>query len=228
MAIFKSPSDPMRNRAAMIDLETTDTKESAAIISIGALIFDPYHLDTTKTIHRYSFYEVIDMTTCMAAGLTSSADTIKWWSEQSDEARIAYNKAITGDGAPLNHVLNRLRRFFEGNAPPTTVWARSPDFDCKILEHACKKTEERFPFSFWQYRCCRTIGDLAWPNGDAPTLRTGTAHNAFDDCVTQALMVQQGHMRLGLCQTWDKSYDAEMKEYGSHHWCGRCAEKYTG
>lgn len=76
---------------------------------------------------------------------------------------------------------------------PQRVWAKDPDFDVVILRNAFAQIGEMFPFKFWETRSVRTITELAYPDGDPPPIGVGVAHNAKDDAIRQALMVQHCH-----------------------------------
>jgi len=83
---------------------------------------------------------------------------------------------------------------------PTCFWANSPSFDYVILEQATKSLGMRWPFFFSWYRDTRTLYDVAWPNGpeDRPQTNAGVHHDARDDAIAQALMVQAAYKEIGL------------------------------
>jgi len=159
----------------MIDLETLDTKPSAAFITVGACQFDPDTGEIGKT-----FYKRVDWGGAMDGGRTVSPETLKWWLAQSDGAR----EEICKDGEPLQIVLDDLRGFLGRGA---IVWGNGATFDISILEHAYKF---KAPWQFWNVRDVRTIVDLSSHLVDKRTLKfQGTAHNALDDAVHQARYV---------------------------------------
>jgi hypothetical protein len=81
---------------------------------------------------------------------------------------------------------------------PTRIWAKGPDFDCTKLDRACEKLKIKDPFFFSTRRCVRTAQDLAFPDGELPQFTTGVHHDARDDAVNQALMIQACYRALGL------------------------------
>ena len=81
------------------------------------------------------------------------------------------------------------------------VWAKGPDFDCKILQHACEAVSIPYPFHFSNHRCVRTIIDVAFPDPDQRPEFTGVAHDARDDAINQALSVQMAYQALRLNHT---------------------------
>ena len=68
-----------------LDLETLGSEGSPVVLSIGL-----YHMkdeiEEEPDITRL-FVGNIDIDSCLKAGLTVSGSSLKWWFEQSDEAR---------------------------------------------------------------------------------------------------------------------------------------------
>ncbi|EPZ8044467.1 3'-5' exoribonuclease domain-containing protein, partial [Escherichia coli] len=88
----------------MIDIETMGKNPNAAIISIGAIFFDPQTGDMGP-----EFSKTIDLDT---AGGVIDRDVIKWWLKQSREAQ----SAILTDEIPLDDALLQLREFIAENS----------------------------------------------------------------------------------------------------------------
>jgi len=171
----------------MVDIETLSTEATAAVLAIGAVMFNPRGGDEEDTLVE-TFFIRISLDSNEKYDRHMSSGTIKWWMSQSEDART---KTFSGDMSPLNFALRDFGtwcRTFE--TQPTRIWAKSPDFDCSILEHACKTTHQDWPFKFWDTRCVRTITELAYPEGNAPKIGVGVAHDALDDAKRQVLMVQ--------------------------------------
>jgi DNA polymerase III epsilon subunit-like protein len=66
----------MPDRHVMVDLETLDTQISAAIVSIGAVVFDPRGEDYQET-----FSLTIDEKSNRWHGRTVSDATLEWWAQ---------------------------------------------------------------------------------------------------------------------------------------------------
>jgi exodeoxyribonuclease VIII len=214
-AIFAPPATKAEltptNTHLMADIETLGTCPRSAVLTIGAVLFDPRKQDDVGALERRGLLRRVSMNDALTHG-TVDPDTIKWWFEQDDKA---IKELVTGEIVSLKTALEELRqyavhrwvkgddKFFAGHSQypiATTIWANSPNFDCTILEHACRQVGEVFPFKFFQYRDVRTLKDLAWPNGpdSIPKFASGTKHNALSDAVSQALIVQAGYKQLGL------------------------------
>lgn len=205
----------MRNHIeAMVDLETLGTKDGSPIITIGACLFNPYIQNTYEALLPYSINIKIDMEDAVKNSEGIDPSTVKWWFGQKDEAIKAL---ITGEMVNLRTALTQLFAFLTSRTTgeshirllpvPERIWAKSPDFDCKMLQYACERTNQIYPFKYFNQRCVRTIVDAAWPDGEdaRPVFKTGVHHDARDDAINQALMVQAAHRALN--RHWD---DAEF------------------
>ena len=72
----------------MVDIETMGTDPKAAVITIGACIFDPFGADTEDTISTdQRFSTTISFQDNQKHGRTFDADTLAWWLRQSKEAQ---------------------------------------------------------------------------------------------------------------------------------------------
>lgn len=210
---------PQTNIHAMVDLETFGTNKEAPIITIGAVLFDPWRQDSGEALYRRAFLRRVTVESSLAACPKVDAATLQWWFTQPDEAI----KQLVGDDAiALRQALIDFRMycfdrfpkgnelFFEGHSAypqACMVWAKDPDFDCVILDHAYRAVGELNNWQFWQNRSVRTIQDLAWPEGQEqrPDFHAGVGvkHDARADAVSQALMVQAAYLKLGLSKKPD-------------------------
>lgn len=151
----------------MIDLETLSTDNDAAIVSIGAVMFDNLTIGS-------EFYITIDAESCEKLGLTISASTVKWWMSQE-------NKTDTFKGTcSLPTALVALSDWLPDDVK---VWCNGVDFDSVILTNAYKACGLILPWKYYNSRCYRTVKNLA---PDIALKRIGLAHNALDDAMSQA------------------------------------------
>ena len=220
MSFFNSKPKPERedvktNIHVMIDLETMGTKHGSPILTIGAVLFDPHEQDNVHSLESRSFLRRVDIADAFTNSNGADPETLKWWLQQDDAAikALVEGETVTLRQALLdfrNYCVDRNaeleRKFFpnwSGFPVACIVWAKAPDFDCKMMEAAAAFCGEKFPFMFYQYRCVRTLQDLAWPNGpnDVPKFAAGTLHDARADAVNQALVVQAGYKELGLAKS---------------------------
>src|SRR4051812_7363655 len=121
------------------DLETLDTKASAVILSIGAVIFDEDNL-----------YESIKLNLSIEEqlrwGRTIGASTLLFWFGQSGEARLA----ATINPVPLMRGLALFQSFLPGYKTP--LWANGQDFDLGILGNLYDTISVKRP---WDYNMGR-------------------------------------------------------------------------
>lgn len=170
----------------MIDLETLATSSDAAILTIGAVRFDPFGDDLIEPSCE-KFYVKVDLDSCDRIGLVTHQDTIEWWSRQSKEAQ---DEAFSEEGRiDIVEAMNQLYKFCWG---AKRVWSHGAAFDVVICEHIFKKINKAIPWNFWQVRCTRTLFDIGINPKRPPVLK----HHALEDAWNQAVGVQNVFKRL--------------------------------
>lgn len=163
----------------MIDIETLGTSSNAAIISLGACVFDPI-----KGIVEETFYEVIDPDSSLNAGGIMDLSTVKWWLEQSLEAQMIFRTAGNSIYVVLEAFTNWLNKIrLSTMTNNLSIWGNGSDFDNVILANAYRRLGMPVPWSHKENRCYRTMYNL-FP--EIPFQREGIAHNAIHDAFTQA------------------------------------------
>lgn len=170
----------MAKTHTMIDLETLATSSDAAILTIGAVKFDPFGSVADFT-NNDKFYAKVDLDSCNELNLTVSDDTINWWATQSKEAQDeAFGPT---DRIHIEDAFQDLYKFCWGSQ---YVWSNGAAFDIVICETVFKRIPKKIPWDFWQVRDVRTMFDL----GIDPQRPQVTAHNALEDALAQAISVQ--------------------------------------
>lgn len=157
----------------MIDIETLGTRPGDTILSIGAVKF------SVDGGIEEEFHLTIDAESCKAAGLKAQKSTLKWWGEQSAEARAA---AFKGEFS-LHVALTKLTMWM----PPldhAIVWGNGANFDNALVAAAYRAVDMDTPWHYWNDRCYRTIASMFMKTR---VERVGTGHHALDDAKTQAL-----------------------------------------
>ncbi|WP_165744301.1 3'-5' exonuclease [Pseudoalteromonas sp. Z9A6] len=179
----------------MLDIETTSKAPDAAIISIGAVFFNPI----TGNIGA-EFYQVIDLEDAMQYGQVD-ASTLQWWMRQSDEARAIFNDK---DTMPLKDALLELNDWLyqiEGYKN-RIVWGNGATFDNVILSNAYTVTKMTKAWHFSNDRDVRTVVDigrrLLGIDPKKSNKFTGEPHNALDDAKHQAKYVSNIFKQLKL------------------------------
>jgi DNA polymerase III epsilon subunit-like protein len=161
----------------MLDLETMGTSNTAAIVAIGAVEFDP-NGEPGSFVSK--FYVTIDLQSNLDCGMTVDGLTVQWWLGQSDEAR----SALTFE-QNLASALYSFQEWF--GAPSRQVWGNGASFDCVILASAYRKFNVPVPWSFYHERCYRTMKEV---HNTVPRIEPVVKHNALHDAVAQAHHLQ--------------------------------------
>lgn len=165
--------------ALMFDLETLDIRASAAIASIGAVIFDPRSDWIGDTLHLH-----IDIAGQRAYRRTIGANTVLWWLGQDDTAR---QTLIAGQQDGPADLLVAIEAFAAFIPKDGEIWCNGNSFDLAILGDAYDHFNWNRPWQFHLERDLRTLKGL---NKGLRIERNGTHHNALDDAIHQARLVQ--------------------------------------
>jgi DNA polymerase III epsilon subunit-like protein len=170
----------------MIDLETLATSPNSAILTIGAVKFDPFG-DDLKDPTCEKFYVRVDLDSCDELGLEVNDDTLAWWSQQSKEAQ---DEAFSSDDRiHIRDAFNQLYKFCWG---AKRVWSHGASFDTVICENIFRKLNKAVPWKFWEVRCTRTLFDIGIDPQRPPVLK----HHALEDAWNQAVGVQNVFQKL--------------------------------
>lgn len=175
----------MSENHLMVDLETLGIKPGSAILSIGAVIFDPLKKLPNKVPEAKTFYQNIEIKTSMAAGFTLDKSTVDWWKKQSKEAQ----DVLKVDKIKVQKAFLDFRLFFI-KKKMKYIWSHGSSFDVVLLEEGYRKIEMMFPWKFWDIRDTLTIFDLA---GTRCNRAEGTHHYALDDAINQARSIQEAY-----------------------------------
>lgn len=170
----------------MIDLETMGIGNDAAIVSIGAVKFNPMGFGVDD-----AFYVGVSLASSAAFGLKLDADTVMWWLDKDRD--IARRALLTSDFVDLPTALEGFSMWFGEKSLPT--WGNGATFDNVVMRNAFKKVGLECPWSYRDDRCFRTFKNLAVgiDPPDNPML-----HQALNDATAQALHMQAIVKHLGL------------------------------
>lgn len=155
-----------------IDLETAALTPNAAILSIAAVPFgfdydesDPMsvyrpRLFTGREVKVKPFYRVVNANSCICFGFDFDAETVQWWSHQSEEAK---QQILAPE---MLHIADCMHQFIawcndirDTYGAELRVWAQGLDFDMPILRNAVIKTcpGEMLPWQYYDQRDSRTF-----------------------------------------------------------------------
>lgn len=181
----------------MLDLETPGITSNAAIVSIGAVVFDP---DMGMLCDE--FYRVIDMADAQEYGVCDD-DTLEWWMAQPESAQRIFdaNNGAVGFEKALDDFAIWVTKMQLQHGGQVKIWSNGVGFDCVILRHGYDAAHLPCPWNFWNEFDVRTVVELGRqklgvnPKKDMPF--EGTAHNALDDAKHQAKYVSAIWQALG-------------------------------
>lgn len=178
------------NKHFMVDIETLSTAVNAAVLSIGAVEFDPM----SGKIER-EFYHELDLSE--QANRHIDVNTMQWWIKQClvNTDNIEFLTKPNQHKDNIEFVLVRLGAFLAGNDThyvkraegyeKLSVYACDPDFDMAILDNLYKDNGLPSPWRYSELRSVRTIRELIKIAGmEIPTQEAD--HNALNDCIRQA------------------------------------------
>lgn len=168
-----------------IDIETGANTQRSHVLTVGLLAFDPLKDGTEDIGYHFAVPAAYNK------GRELNFDTLKWWMEQSQEARnnswvkpVSYKEeGGLRQEIPHGNLQNVLRELAT-NAEH--IWANDPDFDCSIMRDffATNGWDYRWPFG--KHRSMRTLKAL-W---EIPFIENRLAHDALADCRYQAAQVR--------------------------------------
>jgi hypothetical protein len=169
----------------MIDNETMGIGPTAAVIQIGAVVFDVKN----KVIREARFERTISLGSALAIGCTVDQSTIDWWKKQSDTAQ----RAVTDNPESISTVINEFVAWFKNLGKIEGVWSHGASFDIPQLEFIMRSLNLACPWRYFNVRDTRTIHWLA----GLPKPTRKTAHTALADAIAQAEDVLQSLRLLG-------------------------------
>lgn len=191
----------MKNPMIMIDLETLGTGDNAAIVQIGAVLFDPWEGPTgVYTMGGMEFNKHILLNDSDIGVL--DAPTVGWWIRQSEDAhRRVFDPMLKR--VYLANALMKLNLWVRENAQIERadeikyVWSLT-SFDWRILRQAYVRLCIDFPFklsSSKDYGTLKAMGRSL--NIDEP-LFVGVQHDAVDDAFHQVTYATTIIRKLGV------------------------------
>jgi hypothetical protein len=222
----------------MLDTETWGTAPGCDLRSIGACLFDPvtgrvagfddplidigaqftFHVACNNPlIGTYSRDHLTQAQLDEIGGvyrkynLTRDPQTVKWWNDQSDEAKASFANPVD-----LAAALESFRDWLEpiqygANAEGEDIrlWSHGPSFDPPILAAAYAACGLSVPWHYRAPRDTRTALELAGmdPHKGLEPFNTGTHHNALDDAICQARAVCEAYRRLCRSAAWWNAKD---------------------
>lgn len=167
----------------MVDIEAMGKSPDGAILSIGAVSFDP--MRRIINLER-TFYERVSLASALKCGMKVEGETVYWWLNQSEEAR----KEVSRGGWPLFDVLSKFLLWW-GLYGGEGIWAHGVTYDIPIIEHAIRLTDLYIPWKYGEIYDTRALFK------SAGITYKGVAHHALTDAIAQAKAVIEAYDILG-------------------------------
>jgi len=178
----------------MVDFETLDVGSMPVLLSVGAVVFNPY-----KEQPFIDFERSIDIQSCIDVGGTISGDTIKWWMRQSQAARDKISSPVNVQ--TVKEMFIGLSAFCKENKVKK-VWGQGANFDPVICDNYYKVLKIKSPWMYYNVRDTRTLFDLTGIERTPIAIK----HSALEDARGQAIDVMR-------CCMGFKHLVKEMKDY---------------
>lgn len=164
----------------MIDIETLDTAPTSVVLSVGAVLFDPY--TSVEPHHKMLWRPSVEEQ--LQAGRTTSDSTLEWWSKQDAAIR---DRTFTDEGRiSVNDFFKQLNKYLVG---ADKIWCQGPQFDMVIIEDLYTDYNHHKGWAYWQVMDCRTIFNMM-PRDPRKDIQQDL-HSADDDAYWQAVSVQK-------------------------------------
>ena len=171
----------------MIDLETLGVTNDCAILTVGAIKFDPY----SNAEPHSGLYLRVNVDEQTELGRTVDDNTLEWWGKQDPKIR---DEALGDENrVSVNELLRQLNKFTVGCSE---LWCQGPLFDYAILEHLYKQMGQPCPWNYWQIRDSRTVFSMM-PQDPRKAIQE-ELHNALADCYYQAKCIQSTFKHFGV------------------------------
>lgn len=157
----------MDNLNITVDLETCSLCPTAAVMSVGAVAWNPENTETPflskkDCLCSSQFLEHVDLRSQFLDGFDFDAATAAWWKSAKPEARAA---VLANDDIPLQPIREVILNLFAWiehikescNANSVHLWAQGTDFDIAILRHICHVCVLKMPISHQSFRDHRSV-----------------------------------------------------------------------
>lgn len=184
----------MNETHIMIDTETLGKKPTAAIVSIGAVVFNPYCKVILKTFEAHICPGLVEK-----AGFTVEQEAIEWWNlpEQSEAAKTS----LTGELSP-EEAMHLFADWMnqQGEYSSRVIWTKGLDFDIPKIENHFERFGIDIPYDYQNKSEVRTVMRQAKRKGyDVDKLFINhSPHTALGDASFQASIVIEANMALGI------------------------------
>ena len=180
----------------MLDIETLGRKAGCPVLSIGAVVFDPYNPAPSPSAYHIGLHVKLNLFDSLLNGFEVDQETLKWWKEQDPVAQFQ----AQSDAREVLSALEDLENFFHQiseDKDEIQVWCQGANFDFPILAEYYDRLKIPTPWQFWMVRDTRTVYEICGFDPKSMA-RVNIYHNALDDAVHQVKCVQKAIEKAGL------------------------------
>lgn len=168
----------------MVDLETMAVTPRAVVLTLGAVIFDPY-----GDGYSNSLYLKFDLDDQDKLSREIDPNTLDWWAKQDPKIM---EEAFSAEGRIS--VVEAMEQFHKFAWGCDAFWSHGAPFDLVIIDDLCRQLKRSPPWNFWQLRDTRTLFDLGYD----PAMPKESKHDALQDAIRQAVGVQNIYAKLNV------------------------------
>lgn len=187
------------NNHCMVDLETLALTPDAAILSLGAVAFDPEEMQHPRDLHK--FYLEITVGSNNLLELRQDEKAIEWHKKQNPDFDIFVSLENDIRKTDLWDALAGFYVWFQAKNLKY-IWSHGVNFDIPILENATRVCDavptplEKVRHTLtipWKYSDTRDTRTVFWLAGvdTKKELFVGKPHHALDDALHQVRCVQK-------------------------------------
>lgn len=179
-------------RDIMIDLEALDSRNTAIVVSLGAVYFDTSRMELGDEFYMECSYDCQDQ---YDKGRTFSFDTFRWWMAQGDVARSVFLPSKDPEDVSrfkqrTEHLLHAFSAFVQkADGGKARVWGNGATYDNVVMRSLYNTYNIKCPWAYSNDLCYRSVKNLF--GNRAKLERVGTHHNGLDDAKTQAVHMMQ-------------------------------------
>lgn len=162
----------------MVDIECCGVERDAALMAIGAVMFN---------IHDYTIGPTINIpvhvATSVRLGMKMEPAAFLWWLRQGDDAR----NAVSFNLVDVRVALDKFSLWCSQHSRKQDLrtWGNAASFDLGILGHAYALADKDKPWTFGKETCFRTVRNMNNHIEYDPANRGTTHHDALADAVFQ-------------------------------------------
>ena len=187
------------NYELMFDLETLDTKPSAVVLSVGAVVWkmvDGFHPGVMGWEPVDRFYRVINIQEQLDKKRTMSQATLLWWLQQDP---TALQEAFSPVRQPALRILDDFR-YWADQYKVNAFWASPATFDFPIWEDLAMTFGRHIPWTYRQKYDVRTVVREANYSANSHVLTrelSGLPHMPVYDCEAQIDLLTAARVKAG-------------------------------